>query len=50
MELEGRGIVMRCRSKAELAEEPPVAYKDVDQVVDVVACVSIATKVARLKD
>jgi tRNA-splicing ligase RtcB len=32
-----------------LAEEAPQAYKDVDAVVEVVARVGIATKVARLR-
>lgn len=47
-ELESRGIVVRCPSNAELAEEAPIAYKDVDRVVDVVARAGIARKVARL--
>ncbi len=48
-ELEAQGIVVRCPSNAELAEEAPVAYKDVERVVDVVARAGIARKVARLK-
>jgi tRNA-splicing ligase RtcB len=48
-ELEAQGIVVRCPSNAELAEEAPVAYKDVDRVVDVVAKAGIARKVARLR-
>jgi tRNA-splicing ligase RtcB len=48
-ELERRGIVVRCPSNAELAEEAPLAYKDVEQVVDVVHQVGMATKVARLR-
>ena len=48
-ELESRGIVVRCPSNAELAEEAPRAYKDVDRVVDVVANVGIAKRVARLR-
>jgi len=47
-ELERRGILIRCASNAELAEEAPVAYKDVDRVVDVVTRAGIAKKVARL--
>ncbi|MBS2031459.1 MAG: RtcB family protein [Deltaproteobacteria bacterium] len=47
-ELEARGIVVRCPSNAELAEEAPLAYKDVDRVVDVVARAGLARKVARL--
>jgi len=48
-QLEARGIVVRCPSNAELAEEAPIAYKDVERVVDVVATVGIARKVARLR-
>lgn len=47
-ELEERGIIIKCPSNAELAEEAPVAYKDVDRVVDVVERAGIARKVARL--
>jgi tRNA-splicing ligase RtcB len=48
-ELERRGIVVKCPSNAELAEEAPLAYKDVDRVVDVVHRSGIACKVARLR-
>jgi tRNA-splicing ligase RtcB (3'-phosphate/5'-hydroxy nucleic acid ligase) len=48
-ELEAQGIVVRCPSNAELAEEAPVAYKDVERVVHVVAKAGIARKVARLR-
>jgi len=47
-ELEAAGIVVRCPSAQELAEEAPSAYKDVDRVVDVVHRAGIARKVARL--
>jgi tRNA-splicing ligase RtcB (3'-phosphate/5'-hydroxy nucleic acid ligase) len=47
-ELEHRGIAIRCPSNAELAEEAPVAYKDVERVVDVVQRAGIARRVARL--
>ena len=47
-ELEERGIVVRCPSLKELAEEAPYAYKDVDRVVDVVQRAGLARKVARL--
>ena len=47
-ELEGRGIIVKCPSNAELAEEAPLAYKDVSRVVDVVQRAGIARKVARL--
>lgn len=48
-ELRARGIAVSCPSNAELAEEAPVAYKDVERVVDVVARAGIAHKVARLR-
>jgi tRNA-splicing ligase RtcB (3'-phosphate/5'-hydroxy nucleic acid ligase) len=47
-ELEDQGIVVRCPSLKELAEEAPFAYKDVDRVVDVVHRAGLAKKVARL--
>jgi tRNA-splicing ligase RtcB len=48
-QLESQGIVVSCPSNAELAEEAPLAYKDVARVVDVVARAGIARKVARLR-
>jgi tRNA-splicing ligase RtcB len=48
-ELEAQGIVVKCASNAELAEEAPLAYKDVDRVVDVVERAGIARKVVRLR-
>ena len=48
-ELEARGIVVRCPSSGELAEEAPTAYKDVERVVDVVHRAGLARKVARLR-
>lgn len=47
-QLAAKGIVIRCDSTAGLAEEAPIAYKDVDTVVDVVSQAKIARKVARL--
>jgi tRNA-splicing ligase RtcB len=47
--LEQQGIAVRAGSLAGLAEEAPVAYKDVDSVVDVVDRAGIARKVARLR-
>jgi tRNA-splicing ligase RtcB len=47
-ELTERGIVVRCPSMKELAEEAPHAYKDVDHVVDVVDRAGLARKVARM--
>jgi tRNA-splicing ligase RtcB (3'-phosphate/5'-hydroxy nucleic acid ligase) len=48
-ELEGKGIIVRCASSGELAEEAPSAYKDVERVVDVVHRAGLARKVARLR-
>ncbi len=48
-QLEERGITVRCPSNAELAEEAPLAYKDVERVVNVVTGLGIARHVARLR-
>lgn len=48
-ELEARGIVVRCPSNAGLAEEAPLAYKDVDRVASVVEDAGLARRVARLR-
>jgi tRNA-splicing ligase RtcB len=49
VELEAQGIHIRAGSLPGLAEEAPQAYKDVDEVVETVAGVGIANKVARLR-
>ncbi len=46
--LEKQGIMIRAGSLAGLAEEAPQAYKDVDQVIQIVSSAGIAKKVARL--
>ena len=46
--LEESGIHVRAGSLAGLAEEAPVAYKDVDRVIEVVHGAGIAKKVARI--
>lgn len=48
-DLQRRGIVVECSSNAELAEEAPLAYKDVERVVDVVHEGGIARRVALLR-
>lgn len=48
-ELFDKGIRVFVDSLADLSEEAPVAYKDINSVVDVVDKVGIAKKVARLK-
>jgi tRNA-splicing ligase RtcB len=47
--LEAEGIVVRAGSMAGLAEEAPIAYKDVDAVVNVVAQAGLADRVARIR-
>ncbi len=44
-----RGILVKCRSMKGIAEEAPMAYKDVHQVVDIVEKAGLARKVACLK-
>jgi len=39
---------VRCSSNKGLAEEAPFAYKDVEQVADVVERAGLAARVARL--
>lgn len=48
-ELEKQGIIIRSGSMSGLAEEAPVAYKDVEAVVDVVHESDLAKKVVKLK-
>ncbi|MBI5695332.1 MAG: RtcB family protein [Nitrospirae bacterium] len=47
-ELEDRGIIARYTGRDALKEEAPEAYKDIDQVVDVVHNAGIARRVARV--
>jgi tRNA-splicing ligase RtcB len=48
-ELEGRGVIARAQSRKGLAEEQPKAYKNVDEVVDVVDRAGLSKKVARMR-
>jgi tRNA-splicing ligase RtcB (3'-phosphate/5'-hydroxy nucleic acid ligase) len=48
-ELEAKGIIARAQSLRGLAEEQPKAYKDVNEVVDVVHNAGLSSKVARLR-
>lgn len=48
-ELEAKGIIVMGRGKKGIAEEQPAAYKDVNDVVNVVHEAGIALKVARLR-
>ncbi len=47
-QLQQKGIIIRSDSDPGLAEEAPIAYKDVDNVVRVVAEAGLAKKVARV--
>ena len=46
--LKKKGILVKCRSFRGIAEEAPLAYKDIDQVVKVVHNAGLSKKVARL--
>ncbi|HEX9563479.1 MAG TPA: RtcB family protein [Gemmatimonadaceae bacterium] len=48
-DLESRGIAVRCPSSSGLAEEAPLAYKDVERVAEVVEKAGLADRVARLR-
>lgn len=47
--LHEQGIIVKCPSDSGLAEEGPEAYKDVVEVIDVVAGAGLAKPVARLR-
>ncbi|MEK7216001.1 MAG: RtcB family protein, partial [Chloroflexota bacterium] len=47
--LEEQGIYVKSETREGIAEEIPEAYKDIDQVIDVVHNAGISKKVARLK-
>ena len=46
--LKQKGIVIKCYSMKGIAEEAPIAYKDVEEVVDVIHNAGLSKKVARL--
>ena len=48
-ELEEKGIVAMAKGRKGIAEEQPAAYKDVNEVVDVMHRAGIATKVVRMR-
>jgi tRNA-splicing ligase RtcB (3'-phosphate/5'-hydroxy nucleic acid ligase) len=48
-ELAAKGIIARAQSHKGLAEEQPKAYKNVDDVVDVVHQAGLSKKVARMR-
>ncbi len=46
--LESKGIIVKCWSLEGVAEEAPLAYKDIDEVVEVVHNAGLSRKVAKL--
>jgi tRNA-splicing ligase RtcB len=48
-ELEAAGVIARAQSLRGLAEEQPQAYKNVDEVVDIVHRAGLSRKVARMR-
>jgi tRNA-splicing ligase RtcB len=48
-ELAAQGVIVMGRGRKGVAEEQPAAYKDVNEVVDVVHHAGLATRVARLR-
>ena len=48
-ELEAKGVIARAQSHKGLAEEQPSAYKNVDDVVEVVHQAGLSRKVARMR-
>jgi len=47
-DLEAKGIVVKYQSPRGIVEEAPLAYKDIESVVEIVDRAGLATKVARL--
>ena len=47
-DLENRGIIIKCYSLRGIAEEAPQAYKNIDEIVEVVHQAGLSKKVARL--
>lgn len=48
-ELANNGIFIRAASRSSLAEEAPIAYKDVAEVVEVVHKLGLSQKIAKLR-
>ena len=48
-ELEKKGILVMSSGRSTLAEEAPEAYKDVNQVVDVVTGAGISKRVCKMR-
>ena len=48
-ELESKGIIVKASGRGTIAEEAPQAYKDVNEVVNVVHNVGISKRVCRMR-
>jgi len=48
-ELRGKGIEVRATGKATIVEEAPSAYKNIDDVIDVVTQAGLSKKVCRMR-
>jgi tRNA-splicing ligase RtcB (3'-phosphate/5'-hydroxy nucleic acid ligase) len=48
-QLRDAGVTIRAQGRATIAEEMPIAYKDVADVVSVMEAAGVSRKVARLK-
>ena len=46
--LKERGIIVKCRSMRGIAEEAPFAYKNIDEVIEVIHQAGLSKKIARL--
>lgn len=46
--LESKGIIVKCWSTKGIAEEAPMAYKNIDEVIEVVHNAGLSKKVAKL--
>ncbi len=46
--LKSKGIIVKCHSLSGIAEEAPLAYKDIDEVIEVVHQAGLSKKVAKL--
>ena len=48
-ELKNSGVTIQAKGMKTIAEEMPFAYKDVSEVMNIMHCAGISTKVAKLK-
>ncbi len=48
-EMKDKGVIVKAAGMATVAEEMPIAYKDAEEVVNIVENVGISMKVAKLK-